>query len=684
MRREEARADINNRPLTDFIPLERSPKAGKGMYCCPICKSGTGPKGTGAFKVYYNESEGKYRNICNAGGCLGDKGEDNVGTLRRIWACSEDEVFTRCGYDIDYERSAMPTKQPKEDKDYTSFFRRCHEALKDSPEALDYLHSRGISDASIERFNLGYCATWKHSTSLNNAKVLPTKRLIIPRTKRTYMTRRIDAPLNEYEAAYVKQLEGTQKDLFNVKALKDADTPIVCEGELDNISFYEAGADAVISLGTTSNIKRMFEYAKKRPDAVYILALDNDEAGRKAQERLAEMMEEAGLHVLNKEPAKIYGVNKDANETLIKERGRLVNVVEMLQTEAQAMKAQIDAEKEEELKQRTGEGMLDSFILKVTDKEARYYEGVSTGLRDVDRALEGGFLRQNIIMIGAPPAMGKTALAQWILENMAKDGHDVLYINLEMSRDQLLARSLSRLAWQYGKNDFSSLDILRGYQWTPEKEKAIMDAFLRYRNEIAPRFIYNPDGTTNHIDSILHVMEGEAMRITATGRPAPIVCIDYLQLVDSGNRDAIEGTKNVIKRLKDYAIKNNTIILAIMANNRASNKTGTVDMESGRDTSALEYSGDLMLGLSYTAIEDRREYTDPETKESMRYDLDLIRRLSREAYDNGEEPPRACKEVSLKVMKNRFGCPERRIKLLFDGRHSTFTPIEHRFTDNMF
>ena len=684
MKREEIREEINSRNLTEFLPLERSPKAGKGKYICPVCGSGTGKNGTGALHIYEDN-----RVICFAGDCFTSKGEDTLGALRTIWQCDENEVFRRLGYTLDYKheghghgKSATPVKAPKEEKDYSSFFRQCHETLKDSPEALDYLHGRGISDASIDRFNLGYCAKWKHST--NGPKAPGTKRIIIPRTKRSYLARLITEPRNEYEASRKKQVQGAQKDLFNLGVLKMADTPFICEGELDAISLYQAGANDVIGIGPTGNAGDFAELAKKRPDAVYILALDNDESGRKAQKEMAENMAKAGLHFLEKDPAKIYGLNKDANETLVKDRGRLVNIVTALQMEALEIKARLDEEREAELKKRTGEGMLDAFILKVTDKEARYYEAIPTGLRDVDRALSGGFLRQNLVLLGAPPAMGKTALAQWILENMAKDGHDVLYINLEMSRDQLLARSLSRTAWQYGRHDFSSLDILRGYQWTPEKEKAIMDAFFRYRDEIAPHFIYNPDGTTNHIDSIMRAIEGETMRITATGRPAPIICIDYLQIVDSGHNDAVEGTKNVIKRLKDYAIKNNTVILAIVANNRASNKTGTVEMESGRDTSAIEYSGDVMLGLSYTAIEDRRDYRDPETNETMRFDLDLIRRLKREAYDKGEEPPRACNEVSLKVMKNRFEAQEKRIKLLFDGRHSLFTPIEYRFTDNMF
>jgi len=39
MKREDARKDINGRPLTDFISLERSAKAGRNMYKCPHCRT---------------------------------------------------------------------------------------------------------------------------------------------------------------------------------------------------------------------------------------------------------------------------------------------------------------------------------------------------------------------------------------------------------------------------------------------------------------------------------------------------------------------------------------------------------------------------------------------------------------------------------------------------------------------
>lgn len=272
-----------------------------------------------------------------------------------------------------------------------------------------------------------------------------------------------------------------------------------------------------------------------------------------------------------------------------------------------------------------------------------------------------------------------------ITETIAKGGRDIVYFNLEMDRNQLLARSLSRISWELERADIDALQVLRGYGWTEYQREAITRAAEQYKREIAGRFIYNPEGTSNGLDSILAAMQAETDRIKGAGRPEPIICIDYLNLIESGFKDAIEGFKTVIYRLKDFAKANNTIVIAINATNRASNQRGTVEMESGRDSSAVEYSGDLMLGLSYTAIEEKRKFDTGEVSARDKkpifeeYTIDELRRLRREAYDRGEEPPAVCNEVTLKVLKNRFGEPERRANLIFDGKHSTFKPVQSGF-----
>lgn len=696
MLREDARKEINERPLTDFIALQLSRKAGRNMYICPLCGSGSGKNGTGAFHIYPDSN----RVFCYSCGGFTDKGEDTIGALRKIWNCDETEAFKRAGYEIDkdapannkntihQENNKHQKHQAEAPADYTLFYRECNEALNKCREALEYLYGRGITENSIKRFNLGYCAAWKHSKA--GEQVPATRRIIIPRTKETYTARRIDKPTNEIEANYIKQVQGRQKDLFNIEALEGAETPIICEGELDAISLYQAGAASVVGIGTTTNAGTLVEEAKKHPQAVFILALDNDRdkedgsnPGKEAQKKLAEDLTAAGLSVLSIDPGKIYGEAKDGNEAYIKDPERLKKTVAYLQEKAQELKTGRDEEREAELRKRTGQGMLEDFILSVTDKEARTFEPIKTGITDIDKALEGGFIRKTLVTLGAPPAMGKTALAQWIFENMASSGNDCLYINLEMSREQLLARSLSRIAYKYEGKDFSALDILRGYAWTEEDRKTIINAAERYKADIAGHFIYNPDGVTNNIDSILSAMESETARIKAQGKPAPLICIDYLQLIDSGERDAIEGMKGVIFKLKDFAKRKNTVVFVIIANNRASNKSGTVDMESGRDTSAIEYSGDIMLGLSYTAIEDRRKYECGEDKNGnpryAEYDLDAIRKIKKEAYEAGKEIPAVCNEISLKVLKSRFTEAERRANLIFDGKHSTFTQIELKY-----
>lgn len=686
MTREEARKKINGRPLTDFVTLELSRKGGRNMFVCPVCGSGTGKNGTGAFHVYPDTN----RVVCYSCGRFTEKGEDTLGALRVIWNCDETEALKRAGYDIEapkapaHQEHKENTKhqESKPKRDFTSFYRQCNEALKESPEALEYLHGRGITDESIDRFNLGYCGSWKHSTSPNST---PTKRIIIPRTAGTYTARMIEKPRNEWEEERKKQIEGSQKELFNLEALSGemAIAPFVCEGELDAISLYQAGAACVVSIGTITNTGVFLEEAKKHPEAVYILALDNDpdkedgrNPGKEAQVKLAADMEEAGLEVLSYDPAKIYGEAKDANEAFQRDPARLKSVIGILEGKAIDIKQQKDEEREAELRKRTGEGMLEDFLLTVMDGENRRFEAVPTGIRDIDKALEGGFIRKTLVTLGAAPGMGKTALAQWIFENMATAGHDVLYINLEMDRAQLLARSISRLAWKYDKKDFSTLEILRSYERSPEDQEAIKKAADIYKRDIAPHFIYNPDGVTNNVDSIFKAMESETARLKAQGKPEPLICIDYLQLIDSGERDAIQGLKNVIARLKFFAKNHDTVILLIVANNRVSNKSGVSDMEAGRDTSTIEYSGDIMLGLSYTAIEDNRKYECGEDKNGnpryAEYDLDTIRRLKREARDAGKPIPSVCNEISLKIMKSRFTEDEHRAKLIFDGKHSTF------------
>lgn len=347
-----------------------------------------------------------------------------------------------------------------------------------------------------------------------------------------------------------------------------------------------------------------------------------------------------------------------------------------------ASNEQVPEEQEEPQEVKSGSEVLEDFLAIVNDASNKTFEPIPTGIKDLDAALEGGFIRKTLVTLGAPPAMGKTAFMQYMLENMAANGKDVLFLNLEMDRAQLLARSISRLAWKYYRADLSTLEILRSYSMPEDKKAIIRKAAERYKQEISQHFQYNPEGMTNDIDLILKAMQNEVNRLKDLGRPAPLICIDYLHLIATKEKDPIEGLKSAMLRIKSFAIENNTVVFMILANNRASSKEGKAAMDNARDTSGIEYTGDIMLDLTYTAIEDDMKYTydDEDGKRKTKtYEIKDIRKLKKQAFENGYEPPSVCNQVSLTITKNRFTGSERRVKLVFDGKHNTYHQEESQW-----
>ena len=351
------------------------------------------------------------------------------------------------------------------------------------------------------------------------------------------------------------------------------------------------------------------------------------------------------------------------------------------------------------------------------------FKPIPTGIKQLDEALDGGLTRKTLITLASAPGMGKTAISQYIFENMAKKGHGVIYVNLEMDRSQLLSRSISRIAFEQCKrervktsrdnwedfakdyeakcNSVSQNEILRGYKWTDSQRHRIRQAVDEYKQTIAPRFHYvttNPDNSghiTNQLHDIMARLEAITEGMLQAGQDAPLICVDYLQFVDCDitadgeliintterKPDTAEAIKRTLQAFKLFAMKYNTVVWLIMANNRTSNQEGRATMDSGRDTSNIEYSGDVMLSLVYTAIESKWKVPKGKDKDgNTKYspcDLEFIHdrvdycRETLEADD-----PLISKLQSLKVVKSRSMRCRGVAKFIYNGKFSTFEPDE--------
>lgn len=329
-------------------------------------------------------------------------------------------------------------------------------------------------------------------------------------------------------------------------------------------------------------------------------------------------------------------------------------------TEAATVRAAAPQEEPQETAAITTAQAVDAFLEKA---QSRAFEPIPTGYKSIDLAIGGGFIRQTIVLLGAAPGAGKTIFAQQVCENIAKEGKaNVVYYNLEMSAEQLIARSLSR------DTEYSALQILQGYKWTPQQAPVIMEAAERYKKTIAPKIKYNPCASADYED-IYNSMEREAAALEESGDTLPlVVVVDYLQLIQGENKDAVETIKAAVMAFKDFAIKHNAVVFLIMAHSRATNESGEVKQGAGRDTSAIEYSADLQLSLNYA---------DKEGAVLTAKGLDeMYSRVSQ--LNSSGQLNEAANEMSyrrLTVTKNRFGQERSSARLRFFGESSKFVEM---------
>lgn len=537
-------------------------KAKRGGLVCPWCGSGTGRNQTGAAK--YNPDTRKIHcYACNRWG-------DVLDVYMAVNGVSRSAAMDELDGGGSWRKPKPIEKSATEElKDWSAYYRTCRDRLG----ATSY--HRGITLGTLVRFGIGYDPAWVNPKAPNTT---PSPRLIVPVSKHHYLARYAGSGEHNYKKLYV----GASRPCFNLEALTKGKPVFIVEGELDAVSIEDVGGCAV-GLGGTGMAKELLKYVKDNPpDTLFLLALDNDESGEKSLSVLKDGL--GGLGIRFKVLADLFDGCKDANEALQKDRAGLERRVR------EAMSEQDE---------NPWGGAVDSFLDNIRNGS---YEPIQTGIPAIDDLMGGGFMRKQLVVVGAAPAMGKTALVQWLVEVMAqqdKQDFSCMYFCFEMSKDQLIARSLSRLLSENGAA-ISPIGILKG-----ERLEEVEPIAHWYSEGISSYVAYNPNGNgdilpSSNLADVLASMERGALWQQAHGKPAPFVVVDYLQLLDVDGKEETDAIKQAMKALKSYAVKWNTCVIAVVANNRESNKSGEASMFAGRGSSSIEYGADTVLSLVFT------------------------------------------------------------------------------------
>lgn len=238
-----------------------------------------------------------------------------------------------------------------------------------------------------------------------------------------------------------------------------------------------------------------------------------------------------------------------------------------------------------------------------------------TGFVNLDNVLGGGMFNQGFYIIAARPGMGKTTLGIAIAENIAERGNAVLYISLEMSRVQIMAKRLSRRA----RLNYTSL--MTGKIKGDDYEHAI-DVQLR----LAERPFWLSDTSICRVSDIENMARGI--------KDLKCIVVDYFGLLTSeegsGVRSRYEECTDISKSLKGLAKRLNIPLLVLCQLNRENTARGDrrPTLSDLRDTGALEQDADAVVLLH------REEYYKTKDKD----------------YE-----PKAVETIELNVAKNRHG-----------------------------
>lgn len=555
-------------------------KAGKNMYKCPLCGSGThkGANSDGAFSIY---DHGKKWHCfsCGEGGDIFNLIEllEHVSDFpAQIKRASEVTGFTVTDTEEEFKEVSKPTT--RKIKNYIEYCKRF-------ANQTDYFIKRGFSEDTVKCFSLGYDP---------KAQVI-----VIPYDKKGtyYVTRSVK------EKKFRKA--GGTEPIYNENALYDASKPcFICESQLDAISIMEAGGEAcnAVATGGVGNVNKLIEQLKaKRPTAKLILSFDADEPGQTATQRTAEDLKALGVpFMIAKYSLDAYeGPKKDANELLITNREQLmadvmknIEIVENVELLENINKAKDLAEHNKINGAERLKGFIDSI-------KTGANPSTSTGFSILDAELDGG-LYPGLYILGAISSLGKTTLMLQIADQIAQQGRDVLYFSLEMEANELISKSISRLTFLNCNGNQSNAKTARGI-CTPSRhanysdtEKALIhDAMTQYGSYASHLYIYEGVGDLG----VEQIKKQVAEHIELTNN-VPLVFIDYLQILAPYDVRASDkqNTDKAVLELKRLSRDHKTPVIAISSFNR-DNYTSEVSMSAFKESGAIEYGSDVLLAL---------------------------------------------------------------------------------------
>ena len=217
--------------------------------------------------------------------------------------------------------------------------------------------------------------------------------------------------------------------------------------------------------------------------------------------------------------------------------------------------------------------VLDELQIRIDNDN--HLEGLPTGWRYLDKYI-GGWNKGNLVVIGARPGMGKTALGLNFCIEGSKYGK-YLFVSIEMSDEELAKRQISY---------FSNV----------ENYKIRNASITKKEIEDISAMLYSQDNDFDVIDSkdnnVFNIIS--TCKLVKAKKGLDVVVVDYLQKLDANEKDTRKNVSVISTALKNFARESGVTVIALAQLNR-DGKEDRPQLTDLKESGQIEQDADVVL-----------------------------------------------------------------------------------------
>ena len=250
---------------------------------------------------------------------------------------------------------------------------------------------------------------------------------------------------------------------------------------------------------------------------------------------------------------------------------------------------------------------------------------VSTGMKSLDCVLGGG-ISAGLYVLGAIPNLGKSTFVLQIAQNISSSGTPVLFFSMEMTKKRIASKALSRQLFIDTRNPRYSSDLLLNENSVTDNAlwKHMRNARREVEEACRNMYIIERNENVNSAQDIADVVEDYLDEQGEDNKP--VVIVDYLQILSGNKENNFVSDRAIvdynIRVLTTLAMRNQIPIIAISSFNRT-NYQVEVSMESFKESGAIEYSADVIMGMQLSAVGSSKFDLNKEKMKNPR-DIDIV------------------------------------------------------------